>query len=202
VPIRAVIFDFGDVLFRTEDPRRRRKWEKHLGLPEGELVNLVFESEVADRSIVGQATEADVWRYVAITYGLNDEQLSELRQDFWSSWRLDAELVDFLGDLRPRYKTAILSNAWPGAREVFTQMLRLDEVVDAMIISAEEGVAKPDARIYQIAVDRIGVQPEEAVFVDDKEENVQVAQEYGIWSIQFKSTQQAIVDVQRYLDGG
>jgi epoxide hydrolase-like predicted phosphatase len=202
VPIRAVIFDFGDVLFRTEDPRRRRKWEKHLGLPEGELVNLVFESEVADHSIVGQATEADVWRYVATTYSLNDEQLSELRLDFWSSWRLDAELVDFLGDLRPRYKTAILSNAWPGAREVFTQMLRLDEVVDAMIISAEEGVAKPDARIYQIAVDRIGVQPEEAVFVDDKEENVQVAQEYGIWSIQFKSTQQAIVDVQRYLDGG
>jgi HAD superfamily hydrolase (TIGR01509 family) len=62
-------------------------------------------------------------------------------------------------------------------------------------------VAKPDHRIYQIAVGRLGVQPDEAVFVDDLVENVQAAQAFGMWSIQFKSTQQAITEVQEYLDG-
>lgn len=201
MPIRAVIFDFGDVLIRTEDPSGQRKWEQRLGLPEGELPKVIFESEVADRSMIGQATEADVWQYVAATYSLSEEQLAELQRDFWSGWQLDAALVEFLRDLRPRYKTAILSNAWPGTREVFTEMFKLDQAVNEMIISAEEGVAKPDHRIYQIAVSRLGVQPDEAVFVDDLVENVQAAQAFGMWSILFKSTQQAISEVQGYLNG-
>jgi epoxide hydrolase-like predicted phosphatase len=201
MPIRAVIFDFGDVLIRTEDPSGQRKWERRFGLPEGRLAKVIFESEVADRSMVGRATEAEVWEYVAVNFGLNDEQLAELQRDFWSGWRLDTELVSFLGNLRPHYKTAILSNAWPGTRELFTEILKLNQTVNEMIISAEEGVAKPDHRIYQITIGRLGVQPEEAVFVDDLVENVQAAQAFGMWSIQFKSTQQAITEVQEYLDG-
>jgi len=201
MPMRAVIFDFGDVLARLEDPSGQRKWEKRLGLPEGGLAMAVFESEVADRSMAGQATEVEVWEYVAVNFGLDDERLAELQRDFWSGWRLDTELVSFLGNLRPRYKTAILSNAWPGTREVFTEMFKLDQAVNEMIISAEEGVAKPDHRIYQIAVSRLGVQPDEAVFVDDLVENVQAAQAFGMWSILFKSTQQAISEVQGYLNG-
>ena len=201
MPMRAVIFDFGDVLARLEDPSGQRKWEKHLGLQEGGLAMAVFESEVAGRSMVGHATEAEVWEYVAVNFGLDDERLAELQRDFWSGWRLDTKLVGFLGNLRPRYKTAILSNAWPGTREVFTEMFKLDQAVNEMIISAEEGVAKPDHRIYQIAVSRLGVQPDEAVFVDDLVENVQAAQAFGMWSILFKSTQQAISEVQGYLNG-
>jgi epoxide hydrolase-like predicted phosphatase len=201
MPIRAVIFDFGGVLVRTEDPSRRQNWEKYLDLPEGELSRVVFESEVADRSMVGKATESDVWKHVAATFGLNDDRLRELRRDFWLGDRIDARLVGFLRDLRPRYRTAILSNAWPGAREVFTQTLGLGEVVDEMIISAEEGVAKPDARIYQIAVRRLGVQTEETVFVDDLVENVQGARAVGMWGIQFSSTEQTIAEVQEYLNG-
>jgi epoxide hydrolase-like predicted phosphatase len=200
MPIRAVIFDFGGVLVRTEDSSGRRKWEKRLGLPEGGLARVVFDSEVAARSMVGQATEAEIWEHVAATFGLNDEQLRELRRDFWSGDRLDAGLVRFLRDLRPRYKTAILSNAWPGTRETFTQIFGLDAVVDEMVISAEEGVAKPDARIYQIAVERLAVQPEEAVFVDDMAENAQRARAFGMWGIHFKSTEQAISEVQKHLE--
>jgi epoxide hydrolase-like predicted phosphatase len=198
--IQAVIFDFGDVLVRTEDPSGRRKWEKYLGLPQGELSRVVFESEVADRSMVGKATEADVWKHVAATFSLNDDQLRELRRDFWSGDRIDARLVGFLRDLRLSYRTAILSNAWPGAREVFTHILALGDVVDEMIISAEEGVAKPDARIYRIAVRRLGVQTEQTVFVDDLAENVQGARAVGMWGIHFTSTEQALAEVQEYLN--
>jgi epoxide hydrolase-like predicted phosphatase len=199
MPIRAVIFDFGDVLLRTEDPSGRRKWEKYLGLPQGELSRLVFESDVADLSMVGKATEADVWKHVAATFSLNDDQLRELQHDFWSGDRIDARLVEFLRDLRPRYRTAILSNAWPGARAVFTQTLGLGDVVDEMIISAEEGVAKPDTRIYRIAVRRLGVQTEETLFIDDLAENVRGAQAVGMRGVQFTSTEQTITAVKKYL---
>jgi epoxide hydrolase-like predicted phosphatase len=128
--------------------------------------------------------------------------LAELQRDFWSGWQLDTVLVEFLRDLRPRYKTAILSNAWPGTRGLLTDLLKPNQFVDEMIISAEEGVAKPDQRIYQIAIERLEVQPEEAIFVDDLAENVQAARAYGMQSIQFRSTRQAIAEVKNILMGG
>ena len=198
---RAVIFDFGGVLVRMEDLSGQRKWEERLGLREGELADAVFSSEVTDRSMIGKATEADVWNHVAASYSLSDEEMDEIRHDFWSGDQLDAELVGFLRDLRPRYKSAILSNAWPGSREIFTQTFGLGDVVNEMIISAEEGVAKPDARIYQIALSRLGVQPEDAIFVDDLVENVHGAQAVGMRSIRFESTEQTIAAVREFLDG-
>ena len=199
--IKAVIFDFGEVLVRTEDTSGRRKWEQCLGLPEGGLARVVFESEVTDRSMIGQATESDVWEQVAAKFGLNEKGRRELWRDFWSGDQVDTKLVQFLRDLRSGYKTAILSNAWPGSRQIFTEIFGLGDAVDEMIISAEEGVAKPDIRFYRIALNRLDVQPEETVFVDDLIENVQAAQAIGIRSIHFKSTEQAIAEVHKYLDG-
>jgi epoxide hydrolase-like predicted phosphatase len=199
--IRAVIFDVGGVLIRTEDWSARRKWETRLGLPEMRLSQVVFDSEMSARATVGQAAAADVWKDAAATLGLNAEQMQELERDFWSGDRLDAELSQFMRGLRPPYKTGILSNAWPDARQALTQKYGLGDAVDVMILSAEVGCAKPDARIYQIALERLGVRPEEAVFVDDVLENVQAAQALGMGGIQFKSTAQTVTKVKRYLDG-
>ncbi len=200
--IRAVIFDFGGVLVRTEDASGRRKWEQRLGLSPGELDRLVFASDLAQRSMIGQATQRDVWSHIAARYGLDDIALQQMRRDFWSGDRLDEDLVQFLGMLRPRYKTAILSNAWPGARRMFTEHFQLHTVVDEFIISSEEGIAKPDPRIYQIALQRLSVQPHEAIFVDDFPENIEGAQRLGITAVLFHNTSQVIAEVQRHLNGG
>lgn len=199
--IRAVMFDFGGVLVRASDPVRRRAWETRLGLPENALARTLFESEVAERAMIGRATDADAWRHLAATYGLSEAQLRDLQREFWLDDQLDAGLADFLRDLRPRYKTAILSNAWPGARESFMSDFGLHRVVDAMIISAEEGVAKPDARIYRVALDRLGVQPEEAVFVDDLAVNVEGARALGMQAIRFQDRHQVLAELQHVLDG-
>ena len=151
--------------------------------------------------MIGQATDRDAWRHVAETYALTEAQLNDLQREFWLDDRLDVDLLQFLRDLRPRYKTAILSNAWPGARESFVTDFGLHEVVDTMIISAEEGVAKPNARIYHIALDRLGVRPQEAVFVDDMQVNVEGAQAVGMQAIHFQNSDQVLADLKRVLDG-
>ena len=201
MPIKAVIFDFGGVLLRTEDPGGRREWEKRLGLQTGELDRLVFGSDTTDGSMVGLATQDDVWQRVAARLGLDDETLHELRRDFWSGDQLDVELVQFVRGLRRRCKTAILSNAWPGARRAFVQRFGLGDAVDEIIVSSEECIAKPDARIYRIAAERLGVAPQEALFVDDMEENVEAARAIGMRGIRFGNTRQAIAEIQKHLDG-
>ena len=157
VAIKAVVTDFGGVLVRTEDPRGRQKWEEILGLRPGDLAHEVFESGAAVRATTGEVPESAVWQSVGSAYKLDESQLRQLQVDFWSGDQLDSLLVDFLHSLRPRYKTAILSNAWSGARRAFTQSYHLDEAVDQIIISAEEKLAKPDQRFYQLAADRLGV---------------------------------------------
>jgi putative hydrolase of the HAD superfamily len=200
--LRAVFFDFGGVLLRTEDRTGRRKWEARLGLPERGLEEAVFNGEAARRASVGELPESAVWQSLAQRFGLDDSQLEELQHDFWAGDRLDDELVHFLRGLRPRHKTGVLSNAWTDARTAFTQKYGLSSAVDALIISAEVGVMKPDARIYRLAAEALGVLPEEAVFVDDSAQNVQGARAAGMKAVQFVSTAQTVKEVRQLLDDG
>jgi HAD superfamily hydrolase (TIGR01509 family) len=181
--IKAIIFDFGGVLVRTHDPSGRRKWEKLLHLPLGGLDVLVFDSEISVQATVGKLKEADVWKYVGSSLKLSPDQLEELREDFWRGDQLDLELVSFLRSLRPAYKTAILSNAWSNARQVFEEKYLLRDAVDHLIISAEVNLAKPGSQIYILAANILDVSPAEAVFVDDVDQNVQAAIAVGMVGI-------------------
>ena len=198
--VRAVIFDLGGVLVRTEDFSGRRKWEERLSLSEGELSAIVFDSDTAARATVGAVPESEVWRHVGLALDLNEREAAEMRRDFWGGDQLDSRLVEYLLSLRPRYRTAILSNAWSEARDIFVHVFGLGRVVDEMVISAEEGVAKPDERIYEIAAKRLGVRPEEAVFVDDMPENVEAARAAGLCGVLFRNTDQALAEVNRCLN--
>ncbi len=126
-----------------------------------------------------------------------DEWKAMLIENLWPYEKLNMALAEFLVRLRPRYKVAILSNG--GSREAMNRKFRLNELVDLQVFDGEEGIAKPDARIYQRTITRLGVQPEESVFVDDTESNIDAAQRLGMHAIHFKSTAQAIAAIQTIL---
>lgn len=200
MPIRAVVFDIGGVLLRTQDRGYHRKWEAALGLAEGRLVKKIYVSEISRLATLGQASVDDVWQYVALTFRLNAEQVEELQRDFFATETIDQDLLTFLSSLRPRYRTALLSNAWPGARELHNQRYRLCDAVDEMIFSAEEGLAKPDPAIFTLAAQRLDVQFSEMIFIDDWPPHVEEARALGMYGIVFENTAQVINDVRSYLE--
>jgi len=187
--IKAVVFDFGGVLVRTEDQSGRIKWEQRLKLSPGDLSNTVFDSNEARQATLGQLPASAVWEHVAHTYALSQVDLDDLRQDFFAGDCIDQNLVDFLSRLRPQYKTAILSNAFSDGRAVIATTYRLEWVVDQIIISAEEKLAKPDPAFYLLACSRLGVSPREMVFGDDFPQNVAGALSVGIRAYLYKNTQ-------------
>ena len=193
--IRAVIFDFGDVLMRNPDRSGRRLWERRLGLDPGEMDRLVFQSEVMRLAMVGRAGIDDVWRVVGERLSIDVADTQQLSADFWNGAQLDERLVGFVRDLRPRFRTAILSDAWLGCRQLFSETLKLGDVFDEIIISAEEGVAKPNRAIFEIALKRLAVEPAEAVFVDDLAANVTAARTLGMFAIQFTDTERVLAAV-------
>jgi putative hydrolase of the HAD superfamily len=94
----------------------------------------------------------------------------------------------------------LLSNGWPSTRRFLNEQWHIADIFDDMIISAEVGLAKPDRRIYQLALDRLGVEPEHTIFVDDIDENIQGARELGIHGVHFQDPQTVLEELKDLLD--
>jgi len=106
--------------------------------------------------------------------------------------------LDFMRSLRPKIKVGLISNAWSGLRPWIVSQ-KFEDIFDDMTISAEVGAAKPDARIYQHAVAKLGVRAEEAVFIDDMLANIEAARALGMHGIIFQGSEQVIADINRLL---
>jgi putative hydrolase of the HAD superfamily len=182
---KALICDWGGVLMRTVDVGPRLKWERRLGLPFTGLAEAFFGSPAWTRSQLGQATQDEVWEEVERGLDLEPDASTTLRRDFWAGDRLDDELVALIRALRQQgVHTALLSNFGAELVDVLAG-LGLD-IFDTVVISALEGVAKPDLAIYQRVLERVGVSPEEAIFVDDWRPNVRAARKLGMTGIHFR----------------
>lgn len=197
--VRAVLFDLGGVILRTEYEAPRQHLAGRLGMEYEDLVRLVFESETSRKASLGTIREEEHWQAVANKLK-HPQEAHAIKDEFFAGDTLDHALLDFLRSLRPRVKTGLISNAWSGLRQYILDH-RFEDAFDHMVISAEVGVVKPDPRIYQMALEQIGVSPDEAVFVDDFIENVEGAQAVGMSAIHFKGSQETIQQIKRLLKG-
>lgn len=200
--IRAVIWDLGGVIVRTEDYTRRDALAQRLGLGRLDLEEIVFAGASGTPAQLGQIDAERHWQNVGAHFGLPPDTLQSFQDDFWGGDTLDWSLVAYIRSLRPRYKTGLLSNAFTSLRHFVSQVWKFDDAFDEMIISAEVGMMKPDAAIYQLAAGRLGVSPGEAVFVDDMGRNVAGAQAAGMHAVRFVSPQQVLEDLNTLLSGG
>jgi epoxide hydrolase-like predicted phosphatase len=132
---------------------------------------------------------------------LPEENRDALVSDFWRGDRIDDALVDYIRSLRARVKTALITNAWPGTRQALEQEWGIADAFDLVVISSEVGTTKPGRRIYELALDRLAVRPEEALLVDDSVENITGAESAGMHTVLFRSPEQAMADVRSLLDG-
>ncbi len=196
--IRAVFFDLGGVIVRTEYQAPREYLAQRLGLSYEDLVKAVFESRTSRQASVGELDTEAHWEAVVRSLGLPAGQKEAVRTEFFAGDIVDRTLVDFLRSLRPQYKTGLISNAWPDLRGYITSQ-GFEDAFDHMTISAEVGVMKPEARIYQIALERAGVRPEESVFVDDFGENILGAQAVGMHAIHFSQPEGALEELKAML---
>jgi epoxide hydrolase-like predicted phosphatase len=200
VPIKAVIFDLGGVILRTVDQGPRQRLAERLGVSLYALYDQVFSSESARLATLGKISAQKHWEQVGAHYHLSPQELPGAIHQFWDGDRLDNSLVSFIRSLRPRRLTALLSNAWDNLRGLMENDWTIANAFDTLVISAEVGLAKPDHRIYQLALDRLGVAANQALFVDDFSENVDGARWMGLHAIQFRSTGQAVAEIRRLLD--
>jgi putative hydrolase of the HAD superfamily len=197
--VRAVVLDIGGVLETTPETGWSARWETELGLGPGEFWERTLPAWTG--ADVGTTTLEEVHRGLGRALSLHPRRVDVLMEDFWAEYlgTLNAELADWFAGLRPRWRTGILSNSAVGARERERERYGFEAMTDLIVYSHEVGMTKPDPRVYRLTCDRLGVRPEETVFVDDAEAAVAGARAAGLHAVRFVETSQAIADVEALL---
>jgi putative hydrolase of the HAD superfamily len=196
--IRAVYFDLGGVIVRTEFQAPRQHLAERFEMDYDGLVKLVFDSETAVQASLGLLSEEEHWAALARRLHLPESEAPSLRDEFFAGDVIDLQLLDYMRTLRKHYKVGLISNAWSGMRPWIVAK-KFAEVFDSMTISAEAQAAKPDAQIYRIALAALGVAPAESVFIDDFPGNVAGARAVGMQAIQFTRPAQALAELNQLL---
>ena len=206
--IRWVVFDIGGILEiipEGGDPATRfdtfdEAWNTRLGLPTGHITRC-FEA-IAEDGAFGRCTYDEWCARFKASIGISQADFDAYMAAFWDIYmgNPNEEMIAYFRGLRSHYRTAILSNSFVGAREHEEERYGFTSMVDVAIYSHEEGIHKPDQRVYAITCERLGCRPEEIVFLDDVEKNVAAAAAYGIHAILFMNNAQAIADIQACLE--
>jgi epoxide hydrolase-like predicted phosphatase len=197
--MHAIIWDLGGVILRTEDFSYREKWEKRLGMDTWGLANLIFGSEASKLASAGKASIDDIWIAIQEKLGLNDEEMDQLKVDFFAGDYMDESLLSFIRRLKNSYKMGLITNAWPDVRYWLEKKWNIADIFDHIVISAEVGLLKPDPEIYFLSLQGLDVKPGEAIFIDDFKENVEGARAVGMQAIQFQDPAKVIVELKEIL---
>lgn len=200
--IKAVIFDLGGVILRTDDPAPRLKLAEQLGKSRLELEDIVFNNPFSAQAEEGLATPEDVWNYVQQTLNLTIPEVAAFRHAFFSGDHVDFEIVRLLQALRHTYRTALLSNTWyVDLTRVLSHDLGIPEdTFDVVISSAKEKIAKPKPGIFNLTVDRLSIEPSQAIFIDDNDLNIEGAKKVGLHTIRFYNPSQTRQELLQYID--
>ena len=195
--LSAVIFDYGIVLTGPPNAEAWAAMQRITGLPEGRFTTLFWANRHALDE--GKLTGIAFWQKLLSEAGLpqNQEMVAELNrwdQRLWTeqnppmiAWQLVLK--------QQGLRTAILSNISDNVLESVERAFDWIHRFDVLVWSYQLGMAKPDPEIYRYTLDKLGVQPAETLFIDDKIDNVEAAQALGIQILLYTSVEQLRADL-------
>ncbi len=188
--IKAVMFDYGGVVTNETYAEIEKITSDMLGVNLNGIRKKIGESLSKFES--GTISEQDFWQE------LTDKKTNlprDLFHDFWireyfKRVKIHENVLQLVDELKKNgYKVGLISNTiMPHVREIRKRggYKRFDPV----ILSCEVGFRKPKREIYEIALKKLGLKPEECVFVDDLQENVEGAKTVGIKAFLFEGVKQ------------
>lgn len=186
--IKAVIFDFAGVIASEsfflwlEENIADFKQTKQ------------FYLDLSYKADSGQMTGNEFAAVLAKKSGVRD---SDVWPQIFQRMVIDPKMLSLMIKLRKNYKIGLLTNhivAW------ITEAIRyhkLERYFDAVVISSQEKIIKPNPRIFKITLKRLDVKPNETVFIDDREINVAGADKLGIKGLLYVNEKKLTNDLEK-----
>jgi putative hydrolase of the HAD superfamily len=189
--LRALVLDLGEVLVRSQPPELVRRMAEIAAVPLPAL-HAAYWAHRDQYDRVGSARQywGDVLRDARSPLAPAEReaavaQLAAVDAESWTQYREE------VWELAARFRegggrTAMLSNCGPEVIDRVRAQREVSRYFDAMVISWEVGIVKPEPAIYRLALERLAVAPGEALFVDDRAVNVEAAEAVGMQGMIFR----------------
>ncbi|MCA9323645.1 HAD family phosphatase [Candidatus Saccharibacteria bacterium] len=177
--IKAILFDCFGVLYPDTYWTMANEYlgEDYSG-HEQELHDLVKQVDL------GHMTRDELWGGFADLVGHTKEEVYQRLENFTG---LDTRLLEFIEEHKSTHKIGMISNVGQGFLERMFKEKPADYYFDVIVLSSEVALVKPDVRIYELAAERLGVDTNDCVFIDDLEKNVEGARNAGMHAIQYSN---------------
>jgi epoxide hydrolase-like predicted phosphatase len=186
--IESVIFDWGGVLIEDPTPGLVKYFSEALAVSKEDYIKV--HGKFVKYFEKGLISEEEFWVRMCRGLGVLKPKVSSLWADaFEAVYVPREEMFSLVGGLGKKgYKTAFLSNTEEPAMQYFHQLGY--DMFDVLVFSCAEGMSKPERRIYELTVQRLGSAAGQSVFIDDKAEYIDGAKQAGLKTILFESISQ------------
>jgi putative hydrolase of the HAD superfamily len=127
-------------------------------------------------------------------------ELHGFGERYFDNLHPNERMIEYMRELRGRgYRMAICTNNVREWEPLWRPKLPVDEIFDVVVDSGFVGTRKPEPRIYEITLERLGIAAPAALLVDDVEVNCAAARELGLGAVRFHSTEQAVDEIEAAL---
>jgi putative hydrolase of the HAD superfamily len=191
--IKAIIFDYGGVLCKKQSIDDINKMADILKISSDSLIKsyLKFRHEL-DRGVIDDIV---YWNKIMLDNKLNPDdkiakQLSEIDIKSWSN--IDFVMIDYIKNIKEKtkVKTAVLSNMIYSCLKYLNKNYDLFKMFDVLTFSCDLKLIKPEKEIYLRCAKDLGLKPEECLFIDDLEVNINGAKDLGFNVIHYNKLEQ------------
>lgn len=197
--IKAIIFDFGRVITAQKPLSLFRSYEEELGLDPDTINSIMFDSQAWQDTLLGRKTTEEFWHLIGPELGLKTaDEVNRFRRRYHADEAINEAVLDLIRKLHGRYKLAILSNSPPDLTRWLADW-EMRDLFEVVFCSGDEGMIKPDPAAFKLTLERLGVEPGEAVFIDDTPEHVEAARKLGIQGIIFTTAAALKDDLKKFL---
>jgi putative hydrolase of the HAD superfamily len=196
----GLILDFGGVV-TTDFYGALAAFSVREGLDTGAFVRVLRETPEGRGALAavesGQISQREYEQVIGRLLGLDDRGLlAKALADL----RPRQEVVDLVRRARAKgVRVAALSNSWGTGDYDPYDGYALDELFDAVVISDQVGLRKPSLAIYELTASKIGLPPDDCLFVDDTQANLPPARELGMGTVFFTGANGEIAEIEKLI---
>lgn len=133
----------------------------------------------ADR---GELSSLDVWAQIGF-----EGDLEKIEKEYLDTIELNDGFIDFIEAVSKKYKLAIISNDSSRWSKYIREKFDINKYFDVISISGDLKIEKPDERIFQLTIDKLGVNAKDCLYVDDREGNLEAAEKIGMNTVMINS---------------
>jgi len=185
--IKAVIFDMGGVVLQNKSETVYRRLSEKLGIETDSFMEL--QEQCKGKMMRGELSAKEFAEIIKKKFSTNTDIIREWKEAYIEVMTTNGGVLELAERLKKNYRVALITNA-PELHIQINKERGLYSRFDPHILSCEVGMSKSQKEIFDLVLEKLGLGPEECVFIDDRGENLQIPEGMGFHVIHFKDNKQ------------